>query len=107
MFHLIGQCYDVQEIAERLAKGPAHMKLELQIAAGGDDVHDPTSVWPEERDRVVAGIIELTEVAEEEGLLVFDPVRVTDGIELSNDPILKYRPAAYSESVERRQAAAA
>jgi catalase len=33
---------------------------------------------------------------------VFDPTRVVDGIELSDDPILRYRPDAYTESVSRR-----
>jgi catalase len=33
---------------------------------------------------------------------VFDPSRVTDGIELSDDPILNFRPRAYSVSIERR-----
>ena len=33
---------------------------------------------------------------------VFDPTRVVDGIELSDDPILRYRAGAYSESVSRR-----
>jgi catalase len=31
-----------------------------------------------------------------------DPTRVTDGIELSADPVLRFRPEAYSESVNRR-----
>ena len=35
--------------------------------------------------------------------MVFDPTRVVDGIELSDDPILRYRPSAYAESVKRRQ----
>ncbi len=35
--------------------------------------------------------------------MVFDPTRVVDGIELSDDPILRYRPAAYSESINRAQ----
>jgi catalase len=35
---------------------------------------------------------------------VFDPTRVTAGIELSDDPILHFRPRAYSASVERRAA---
>jgi catalase len=96
-----GRDFLQEEIADRLARGSAHMKLELQVAAAGEDPHDPTSVWADEQ-RVVAGVIELTEVVDEEGLLVFDPVKITDGIELSNDPILRYRPAAYSESVERR-----
>ena len=37
-------------------------------------------------------------------ILVFDPTRVTDGIELSDDPILRFRPRAYSVSVARRSA---
>ena len=39
------------------------------------------------------------------GPVVFDPTRVVDGIELSDDPILRYRPAAYTESVARRTSA--
>jgi catalase len=35
-------------------------------------------------------------------VVVFDPTRVVDGIELSDDPILHYRPRAYSASVTRR-----
>jgi catalase len=35
-------------------------------------------------------------------ILVFDPVRVPDGIVLSDDPILLARPGAYSASVARR-----
>ena len=38
-------------------------------------------------------------------MLVFDPVRVVDGIELSDDPILRFRPDAYAESVQRRSGA--
>jgi catalase len=97
-----GRDYLHEEIVERMAAGRARFQLELQIAGPGDEVDDPTSVWPDERQRVIAGEIELTEPVEEEGVLVFDPVNVTDGIELSEDPILRYRPRAYSESVERR-----
>ena len=35
-------------------------------------------------------------------VVVFDAARVVDGIELSDDPILRFRPGAYSASVERR-----
>jgi catalase len=35
-------------------------------------------------------------------VLVFDPNRVADGIEVSEDPILKFRSPAYSVSVARR-----
>ena len=33
---------------------------------------------------------------------VFDPTRIIDGIELSDDPILHARPKAYSVSAYRR-----
>jgi hypothetical protein len=40
--------------------------------------------------------------AEDERRLVFDPTNRTDGIDLSTDPILLARSAAYSISYERR-----
>ena len=80
--------------------------LELQVAADGDPVDDPSAVWPADRETVAAGTLELTglETERETGgdVLVFDPMRVTDGIEPSDDPILRFRPSAYSVSVERR-----
>jgi catalase len=55
---------------------------------------------------VEVGRLELTgpdtERERDGDVLVFDPSRVTDGIELSDDPILRFRPSAYSVSVERR-----
>ena len=55
------------------------------------------------------GRLELTgpETEREQGgdILVFDPTRVTDGIELSADPILNFRPDAYAVSVFRRTGA--
>jgi catalase len=96
-----------QEIAARLADGPVRYDLHATVAAGGDDPHDPMSVW-KGSEELVAGVIEVTAPTEDPevsgGPVVFDPTRVVDGIELSDDPILRYRPAAYSESVARRTA---
>jgi catalase len=98
-----GRDYLQTDIATRL---PVRFALQLQVAGPGDKVDDPTAVWPAERETVTAGTLELTalETGREQGgdVLVFDPVRVTGGIELSEDPILKYRSPAYSVSVERR-----
>lgn len=98
------------ELVERLDRGPVRFTLEVQLAAEADAVADPTVVWPKERETVVVGTLELTELGygpERPGeLLAFDPTRVTDGIELSDDPILRFRPQAYRVSVERRSAAA-
>jgi len=104
-----GRDYLQEEIRERVAGGPARFTLELQIAAPGDNVDDPASVWPGDRQRVRAGTLELTglEAERETGgdVLVFDPTRVIDGIELPNDPVLRFRAAAYSDSVAHRMPA--
>ena len=34
--------------------------------------------------------------------IIFDPARVTDGIELSDDPVIKYRSEVYGLSYTRR-----
>jgi catalase len=51
---------------------------------------------------VLVGTLELTEVIPEEGVLVFDPTSIIDGIELSDDPVLRFRAAAYTVSIDQR-----
>ena len=101
-----GRNYLFDDLEQRLADGPVRFTLELQVAADGDKVDDPTSTWPDDRRRVNAGTFELTgpDTTRETGddVLVFDPTHVVDGIELSDDPILHYRRVAYAESIERR-----
>ncbi|MGN6160209.1 MAG: catalase [Marmoricola sp.] len=93
------------EIAARLARGPVTFELRATVAGPGDDPHDPMSVW-KGAEEFSAGALVITGVApdpEADGSLkVFDPTRIVDGIELSDDPILRYRPLAYSESANRR-----
>ena len=101
-----GPDYLQADLAARFADGPAAFALSVQIAEDGDAVDDPTVPWPDERPWITMGRLEVTGLAHdrEEGddVLVFDPTRVTDGIELSDDPILRFRTRAYAESVLRR-----
>jgi catalase len=105
-----GPDYLRDELIERLGREPVRFNLQVQVAGEGDPIADPTAVWPKERETLVVGTLELTEL--ETGrdtagdILVFDPTRVTDGIELTDDPIPRFRSQAYSESVERRAGAA-
>jgi catalase len=102
----MGRDYLSAELAERLREVPVEFELVLQLAGEGDPLEDSTAVWPEERETVVAGVLEISEQIpdpETDGaLVVFDPTRIVDGIELSDDPILHARPGAYSVSIERR-----
>jgi catalase len=101
-----GPDYLQDDLGSRLAGSPAAFTLSVQIADDADDPDDPTVPWPDERERVTVGRLEVTELAHDreqgDDILVFDPTRVTDGIELSNDPILLFRTHAYAESVLRR-----
>jgi catalase len=101
-----GRDYLREELAERLSGGPAAFELLFQVAGEGDPLEDPTAVWSEDDELVSAGRLEVTELVDDpeaDGeLVVFDPTRVIDGIELSDDPVLHARPKAYSVSIERR-----
>jgi catalase len=100
-----GADYLFDELRERLGREPVRMELEVQIAGEGDDPHDPSSQWPSERERVIVGTLEVTAIdPDADDGIVFDPMRLTDGIEPSDDPVLRYRPAVYTLSHERRTA---
>jgi catalase len=96
---------------EVLARDSITFRLLVAIAAENDAVNDPTVAWPADRETVEVGRLELegpdTERERDGDILVFDPTRVTDGIDLSDDPILRFRPRAYSASVTRRSGAPA
>ena len=74
-----GGDYLQAELAERLADGPVSFALKLQIPVEGDPIDDPTALWPPDRERVVAGTLEITELVEDpeggEHIEVFDPTR--------------------------------
>jgi len=101
-----GRDYLREELRERLQSGVVRFRLEAQIAGEGDDPDDPTSHWPDDRERVDVGTLELAAISPDPeadgGIFVFDPTRVTEGIELTADPVLLFRAKAYSASVERR-----
>lgn len=97
-----GPDYLREELWARLEEGPVSFDLEVQVAAPGDETNDPSAVWPADRPRAVVGTLEVVSPIDEGDDLVFDPTRVTDGIEVSDDPVLRFRPRAYAISHERR-----
>lgn len=85
---------------------PVRYRLLAQLASDDDQTTDASKAWPAERERADLGLLELTgpdETRERDGdVLVHDPMRLVDGIEPSDDPILQIRPHVYAISVERR-----
>ena len=104
----LGRDYLQEEI---LGRDVAAFRFVVVIAGEDDAVNDPTVAWPADRETVEVGRLELSgpDLEREQGddILVFDPTRVTDGIDLSEDPILRFRPRAYAASVTRRSGAPA
>lgn len=101
-----GRDYLQDDLLARLDGDGLQWSLVAQVAGEGDDPDDPSSRWPESRERVTVGTLHLTAAAPDPeadgGIVVMDPTRVTDGIELTGDPVLRFRAEAYSASVERR-----
>ena len=97
----------IDELGDRLAKGPARFRLVVQLAAEGDPVDDATVVWPDDRPTVELGVLSVTKpVADNDAAqraLAFDPLRLVDGIEASDDPLLELRSAVYAVSRRRRR----
>jgi catalase len=95
-----------EELEARLRKGPVTFSLVLQLAQDGDPTNDPSAPWPADRRRVEIGRLKLTRptTIEEIGdpIMMHDPTRVTDGIEVSDDPILAVRRGVYEVSVAHR-----
>ncbi len=97
----------IDELGDRLAKGPARFHLSVQLAAEGDPLDDATAVWPDDRPTVELGILSITKLVADndaaQRALAFDPMHLVDGIEASDDPLLEARSAAYAISRRRRK----
>jgi catalase len=95
----------VEELNARLAEAPVRFLFRIQIAGPNDSTTDPSAPWAS-TEFVTVGMLEIVglEAERESGddIVVFDPMRVSDGIEPSDDPVLWFRTRAYSASVKLR-----
>jgi catalase len=102
-----GRDYLYEDLRARLGgDGTIGFALRLQRPAPEDPLDDPTALWPDDREFVDAGRIEITALVDDpehdDHIDVFDPLRCTDGVEPSDDEILHARRKAYSVSAYRR-----
>ena len=104
--HQRGESYFFDDLEDRLRSAPVAFSLVLQLAEEGDPLNDPSAPWPEGREMVTIGRLELTRPTSNEEIgdpvMLHDPTRVTDGIETSDDPVLHARRGVYEASVADR-----
>jgi catalase len=95
------------EIKSRVARGPARLRIVVQLAAPGDVVDDSTIHWPDDRPQIDFGTLQLTGVIPdneaEQRHIIFDPIPRVAGIEPSADPLLEPRAAVYLATGRRRR----
>jgi catalase len=106
------ESYLFDELSERLAgSATIGFKLLAQVAEAGDPTDDATKHWPEGREVVELGRVELKEVLSEEESkalqkrVIFDPIPRVEGVEATDDPLLDVRAAVYLISGKGRRAA--
>jgi catalase len=93
------------ELNTRLSTGTVRFDFRVQIGGPNDSTVDPSAPWAS-IETVSVGTLDIagldTEREHGDDIVVFDPMRVTDGIEPSDDPVLRFRTHAYSASVKLR-----
>jgi catalase len=98
--------YLFEDLTRRIARGPIKYRVMVQLANPGDPTNDGSIVWPGDRKRVELGTLSLTKIApnneELQRSLTFNPIYLTDGIQLSDDPFVPLRSAVYALSVAHR-----
>ena len=96
----------MDELPVRLARAPVTFHLRAQLAAPGDPTNDPTKTWPEDRRVAELGTITLDNAAADslaaQKKLLFLPTNLTDGIVVSDDPMIQARSGSYAVSFSRR-----
>ncbi|WP_116896420.1 catalase family peroxidase [Pseudomonas syringae] len=95
-----------KDVAQRLTEAPLYWDMVMQLAAPGDPVDDPSQPWPESRQQLVAGTLEVQRVFDQtDGVcrdINFDPTLIPAGMALSNDPVLATRAGIYAHSYNSR-----
>ena len=101
-----GPEYLFQDLKRRLARGAVRFRIVAQMAAPDDNTSDGSIVWPDDRNIVELGSLALKAVApaneELQRTLTYNPIFLTPGIQLSDDPLVSLRSAVYALSVAHR-----
>lgn len=93
-----------EEFNSRLESGQVKFNLTVQLGEKEDPCDNPTIEWPKKRVKINMGhlVIQKKLLNQEEDFL-FDPTLTGEGIECSEDKILKFRKQIYSVSHGKRK----
>ena len=98
-----------EELPVRLGEGSIGFRVCAQVADAGDITEDATVRWPDSRQVIELGTIELDKLVQgdekEQKHIIYDPVPRVKGIEPSGDPLLELRASVYLISGKERRAA--
>lgn len=95
------------EIQTRVADGAVSFKLLAQVGQDGDVTNDATAHWPDDREVVELGTIELDTILadndEEQRKIIFDPIPRVEGVAETDDPLFDMRASVYLKSGRERR----
>src|ERR1700680_3016973 len=87
---------------DRVKQGPVRWEMIVTIGEPGDPENDPTVLWPAGRREIKGGTLTLTASAPDQTAgaykINFDPMQMADGIEPTDDPVLRFRSFSYAIS---------
>lgn len=96
----------MRKLIERVKRGHVRWDMMLTIGAPGDPEDNPTLSWPGGRKEVKIGTLTISSATPQKGAeceeINFDPLVMADGIEPTNDPVLRFRSPAYGISFSKR-----
>jgi catalase len=94
------------DIRSRVASKPVKINMVAQLAGQNDVIDDPSVAWPDTREKVLLGVLEINKISsnspEQDKALLFVPNNIPEGIETA-DPMLDFRAKAYPISQKGRQ----
>jgi catalase len=98
--------YLKDDIKARIALKPVRINMFAQLAGQNDVIDDPSVAWPDTREKVLLGVLEIKKVSsnttEQDKALIFIPNNIPEGIQTA-DPMLDFRAKAYPISLKGRQ----
>ncbi len=96
----------LEELPQRIAKGPVAFRVQAQLANPGDPTRDPSQPWPDDRRVAELGTITLTSTPADQDAasraLRLLPTNLLPGVEPSDDPMITARVQSYVISFGRR-----